>query len=521
MNQSSFAAVANATAVPACETVASVAGSTRAALSLAALIAIDGIIVAGNALVIAAVIVTKKLHTVTNRFIVSLAVADLLMGVAVLPYSLTLEVLEVWVFGNVWCRLWLAIDVLLCTASIINLCAISLDRYLAITKPIGYPTYMSSSRGKLLIVAVWISAFLICIPPLLGWNEDRQPFIDKMAADGGAADGGSRNLTPSELDCELIKDRGYRIYSALGSFYIPCSVMCFFYWRIYVAATRSSKAMKRGFKEVAGGGATNTVLRIHRGGGNTSPYRRQSSQDAADSLVLPADDPHCKATKSPSATTLGDAFMAPPSPESRRSSAVSVQANGNDRVRRHGGSSPPQGSNGRRLLAATSGDSLDADDVGDILHGARHDNRAQRLIRIRKEFRKFTREMKAAKTLAVIVGVFILCWLPFFTIYFIGAFCEHCTPPVVFSVCFWLGYCNSALNPAIYAMFSKDYRYAFKRILRCGALVRARYSPSGSAEAARLSIPSHRDEPLTLRTPSNSNSLPVTKADAPMSDVRW
>jgi len=72
----------------------------------------------------------------------------------------------------VWCRVWLAVDVWLCTASIYNLCAISIDRYLAISRPVQYPTLMSSKRARLLIIAVWILSFVICFPPLIGgWND--------------------------------------------------------------------------------------------------------------------------------------------------------------------------------------------------------------------------------------------------------------------------------------------------------------------------------------------------------------
>lgn len=71
----------------------------------------------------------------------------------------------------------------------------------------------------------------------------------------------------------------------------------------------------------------------------------------------------------------------------------------------------------------------------------------------------------AAKTLAIIVGLFILCWLPFFTLYLIRPFCDDCINPMLFSIVFWIGYCNSAINPMIYALFSKDFRFAFKRII--------------------------------------------------------
>lgn len=87
---------------------------------------------------------------------------------------------------------------------------------------------------------------------------------------------------------------------------------------------------------------------------------------------------------------------------------------------------------------------------------------------IKIQVKKFKMETKAAKTLAIIVGLFICCWLPFFTMYLVRPFCDNCINPVLFSVVFWIGYCNSAINPMIYALFSKDFRIGFKRVIyRC------------------------------------------------------
>uniref|UniRef100_A0AAG5DW16 G-protein coupled receptors family 1 profile domain-containing protein n=1 Tax=Anopheles atroparvus TaxID=41427 RepID=A0AAG5DW16_ANOAO len=87
---------------------------------------------------------------------------------------------------------------------------------------------------------------------------------------------------------------------------------------------------------------------------------------------------------------------------------------------------------------------------------------------LKVQVKRFRMETKAAKTLGIIVGGFIFCWLPFFTMYLVRPFCGDCINELLFSVLFWLGYCNSAVNPFIYALFSKDFRQAFKRIiLRC------------------------------------------------------
>ncbi|CAL1274154.1 unnamed protein product [Larinioides sclopetarius] len=308
---------------------------------------INAIVVAGNILVVLAVFASAKLRTVTNFLIVSLAISDLLVGLAVLPYSISLEVLEVWIFGELWCQMWLAVDVWLCTASILNLCAISIDRYLAITRPVHYRTIMSTMKVRLLIAAVWMLSFIICFPPLVGWND---------------------RVQDSEEICALITNQGYVIYSALGSFYIPMLVMLFFYYRIYVVALKTSRALDRGFR--------------------------------TDHSV----------TDSPSA------------------------GRGNDEQR-----------NGR---------------------SGNHNKSSKR--NARWHAKRFRTEAKATKTVGIIVGGFILCWLPFFTVYLIMGFCETCIPEVLFKVFFYLGYCNSALNPIIYGIISKDFRAAFKKILfRC------------------------------------------------------
>ena len=77
-------------------------------------------------------------------------------------------------FPNIFvfrCSIWLAVDVWMCTASILHLVVISLDRYIAVTHPITYPNLMTSKKAKLLIAGAWILSFVICFPPLVGWND--------------------------------------------------------------------------------------------------------------------------------------------------------------------------------------------------------------------------------------------------------------------------------------------------------------------------------------------------------------
>lgn len=86
---------------------------------------------------------------------------------------ITVICFQVWIFGSSWCRAWLALDVWMCTASILNLCAISLDRYVAVTRPVAYPSIMSTKRAKGLIGGLWVLSFVICFPPLVGWKDKK------------------------------------------------------------------------------------------------------------------------------------------------------------------------------------------------------------------------------------------------------------------------------------------------------------------------------------------------------------
>ncbi|XP_056637250.1 octopamine receptor Oamb isoform X1 [Diorhabda sublineata] len=551
-------------------------GDSRLLLSLSVLAMINVMVIVGNCLVIAAVYYSSKLRSVTNFFIVSLAVADLMVGVAVLPFSATWEVFKVWIFGDIWCQVWLAVDVWMCTASILNLCAISLDRYVAVTRPITYPSIMSHSRAKGLIAGLWILSFVICFPPLVGWRDRKLLEVD-YSRDGNSTQDTLTAITPAShcpWQCEITNEVGYVVYSALGSFYIPMFVMLFFYWRIYKAAVRTTRAINQGFRTTKGSrGIGNRfeeqrlTLRIHRGHGSSgkrsfgSPYSNESSCNTTTGSTSASPSPSTRgrhekvkiSVSHPSSENLSPPLLAvtPTSPTTQISYAVHYTANGKDTpsssVRRPSASKESRGGNQETHLRVhrfgsyrrtSSRRSSSCDSTCDrasspSLSGC-EDGSGKKQISGRMGKRnikaqvgmapasfgicnlwtfiysglntvadlpvkRFRMETKAAKTLGIIVGGFIFCWLPFFTMYLVRAFCHDCINPLLFSTLFWLGYCNSAINPLIYALFSKDFRFAFKRIIcKCFCKTTNRDSRRGSdgsqLQVKHFRLPSYKSQ---------------------------
>ncbi|XP_076836440.1 5-hydroxytryptamine (serotonin) receptor 2C, G protein-coupled-like 2 isoform X2 [Brachyhypopomus gauderio] len=136
--------------------------------------------VGGNILVILAVTLEKKLHNATNFFLRSLAVADLLVGILVMPASLISVLYNyTWPLPRVLCPMWLFLDVLFSTASIMHLCAISLDRYIGIRSPIQYSLNNSPCRAMGKIVAVWTISVVVSSPiPVIGIQDEEKVFLN-------------------------------------------------------------------------------------------------------------------------------------------------------------------------------------------------------------------------------------------------------------------------------------------------------------------------------------------------------
>ena len=352
----------------------------------------------GNFLVCISVLKFRNLRIVANYFIVSLAVADLAVSSVVMPLALYQEVNEgYWALGGRLCDLWVSVDVLTATASIWNLCGISVDRFLAITRPLKYARRRTPCMAMSVIISTWTLAFLISIPALI--------YVGGYDA-GGAG------------ECALNVSPVFQVISSTLSFYIPCFILLIVYYKIF----RSVMALSK----------------------NKPGMREKFQREAPTKVVTMQTNLQTDVTETLAEGTKADAAK----------DALTVQNNGRSMEKRPSedassvpGSSPPP--------------------TTTTFNQPNREKSATKKISV-------ARERRATSVLAIVVTIFICCWLPFFITNVVMGLCKSCNITfAIFNSVTWMGWCNSAANPIIYTIFNREFRNAFHRILTCNT--RRRY----------------------------------------------
>ncbi|XP_060076890.1 alpha-2A adrenergic receptor-like [Ylistrum balloti] len=451
------------------------------------------LIIFGNLLVVVAVFTDRNLKTIQNWFIASLALADSLLGLVIMPFSLANEVMGYWYFGPVWCDLWKTIDVFLCTASILNICLISIDRYFCITRALTYTHFRTPGRAVLMMASVWVLSTVICVPPLIGWKNPLK-------------------VTEYPL-CLLSSETGYIIYSAMGSFYIPAVIMVMVYFQIYrkaklrarrgnrkdikkkeqkkKAAKNDKAADKQELKPMMGpietvkpDVSTRKIMdcaTAHSDDESTWPMYDKPIPTAE---VVEKDVPNNGDGSNPDEMTklipanslenkddkIDSDFRSNNGEEVALNGTISKQGNekmvsvtrtDNGETKTEVCKQPTPANKTKKDNSSTKKDTPKENDV------------MSELEKQKKKLAK-ARERRATIVLGLVMAAFVLCWFPFFTLYIISSLCGYCIPVVVFNVFFWAGYCNSALNPIIYTVFNREFRNAFHKIVFKNELCRRR-----------------------------------------------
>nr|XP_020458729.1 5-hydroxytryptamine receptor 1D-like [Monopterus albus] len=127
--------------------------------------------VTGNILVIIIVAANKTFHTVTSVLIMNLAISDLLVGVGVMPFVALSVINHRWVDCNDLCLYVGYTSSVYCTASVLTLAAIALDRYYSIMDCLRYSSRCTPWRSCAVVLWIWLQALAASCPPLLGWSS--------------------------------------------------------------------------------------------------------------------------------------------------------------------------------------------------------------------------------------------------------------------------------------------------------------------------------------------------------------
>ncbi|XP_053179675.1 5-hydroxytryptamine receptor 4 [Scomber japonicus] len=210
----------------------------------------------GNLLVMVAVCKDRQLRKIkTNYFIVSLAFADLMVSVLVMPFGAIELVRQHWIYSETFCLVRTSLDVLLTTASILHLCCIALDRYYAICcQPLVYGHKMTPMRVAMMIGGCWvIPTFISFLPIMQGWNSIG---IDDKIKE-------RRENVGSNSTCIFMVNKPYALTCSVVAFYIPFILMMLAYQRIYTTARAHAKQISI-LQRAGGAGDSAENQRNHR-----------------------------------------------------------------------------------------------------------------------------------------------------------------------------------------------------------------------------------------------------------------
>ncbi|CAF0802509.1 unnamed protein product [Adineta steineri] len=528
----------------------------------------------GNLLILYAIRTEKRLRTVSNLFILSLAFADLVVGIFVMPLSAANIIAGRWPFSTVLCQMWLSIDYVASTASIFNLVLLSLDRYWAVVYPLRYLRNRSRKRATNFIIIVWFIS-LLWAPAVIFWSYLIPEHSDI--------------IKPNECDTSFRSNKLFKTLTALGNFYLPLLTMIIISCRIMVAV-RSRSTMEFGRRISS---ATQRQMKQELAFMNTSLIRHEnpvrcSEQLSSDGIDKPTGTmsivvnplnseiknfniPSCESNEIlnqkkknndvddddddndslgqlesnrsplngetrfcfpsikpitilfPSLSSVRDNVGRKTEQLSQRYSINKSMKNSisvtND-IKYPERQSTIASISLSHIPRALSSSSLSDDCPQTIfIYPLEHElitSTEKTAIRLRTPSSSssppvpeenqttisndqyltvpstlinqpnkmhiltffdyiinpslsssFQKELKAARQLGMLVGVFTITWLPYFILFLVVAWCHNCVSDTIYTASIWLGYINSTVNPLVYPLCNIHFRRAFKKIFYC------------------------------------------------------
>ncbi|XP_037898898.1 uncharacterized protein LOC119643583 isoform X7 [Glossina fuscipes] len=445
----------------------------------------------GNILVCLAVALDRRLQNVTNYFLFSLAIADLLVSLFVMPMGAIPTFLGYWPLGLTWCNIYVTCDVLACSSSILHMCFISLGRYLGIRNPLGSRHRSTKRLAGMKIAIVWLMAMIVSSSiTVLGLVNEK-------------------NIMPQVNVC-VINNRAFFVFGSLVAFYAPMVMMIITY-----ALTIPLLRKKARF---AAENLESDLFRRHLNERTLVNVNRQSTR--LDFSIGSIGDSDGNVNNKNSFTQV---------PRVMRSSLcetkLSLHGNelkDNDQTNTQIKETVPISTlTGDKTVSAVVSQRLDqayqTQQLNKQCEQNIHTNSDITHCRKLKSFKlnvnkvatpklhlrflnnrnkrnslsanAVATEQKATKVLGLVFFTFVLCWSPFFILNIVFAACPDCeVHGQIVNTCLWLGYVSSTINPIIYTIFNRTFRAAFIRLLKCNCERTARATRFRSANQGRTDL---------------------------------
>uniref|UniRef100_S4R650 Muscarinic acetylcholine receptor n=1 Tax=Petromyzon marinus TaxID=7757 RepID=S4R650_PETMA len=476
------------------------------------------ITVVGNTLVMLSFRVSRQLKTVSNYFLLSLAAADLIVGLFSMNLYTAYILTGRWAMGAVMCDLWLTLDYVASNASVMNLLAISFDRYFSITRPLKYKAKRTKRRASIMIGLAWAVSLVLWAPAILFWQH--------MV--------GKRTVPQDQCYIQFLSEPIITFGTAIAAFYLPITIMMVLYWRIYretrrrsrqFATLQGSESKSRSHVPTGTRGCLTFLkdddcdddydedcgARAHDGIRSPKSKTSQGSQpwkcslqsceghvettheeeedddeeeeeeavslgcaiSSDDDEQEPANERADSCAKPAAAATDGSSPRpSAPSdvPDDPVAAADSVVGNGGETCAepQHARiSSTVRGRDLGRNNCVTLADMrieeslLPRDAERESPRGKAHSSTARRHCSL------LARDNKAVRILCAILLAFIVTWTPYNIMVLVSTFCDDCVPKKLWHLGYWLCYVNSTVNPMCYALCNMHFRKTFKTILSC------------------------------------------------------
>ncbi|XP_034075152.1 histamine H1 receptor [Gymnodraco acuticeps] len=477
-----------------------------------------------NLLVLYAVKKEKSLHTVGNLYIVSLSVADLIVGTTVMPLNLVYLLEDEWKLGRAVCQFWLIMDYVASTASIFSLFILCLDRYRSVRQPLKYLKYRTRGKATVMISGAWLLSMMWIIP-ILGWRSFSH--VDLKPEEENKCDTDFRFVT------------WFKVVTAVFNFYVPSILMLWFYTHIYLAVRQHLRDRERiinptdSFGENENGQNAQTPvkndLELPKRECNVpmklSKKHRLLDQNTLDQPYSLEDLERTKISLSRAHRKIGvkcqhTSLLAMTTKRFRMGKKVKgcslspEEKQSDTEIPLNQPAVPqdincPEGNNENKIQASLNechvtvtksvSGVCDINQVSDVqrytsgLYNNYDPNHtlpwtkeeaedatleSANAVTLRQTWQRFIdqsrqriqslrihKEHKAAKQLGFIIAAFLLCWIPYFIAFMVMAFCRECVHHDLHMFTIWLGYINSTLNPFIYPLCNGNFKRVFKSIL--------------------------------------------------------